>query len=316
MKKNIALPKPGHAIGLEYDHQGIRGVRISLDGKGGAVLEKAEEVNGDFSEDDSLIEGLKQLRDRLGVTSKETVVSCIAGKQVSASEITFRRLPAEEMETALRLEMRKSVPFEVASASLDFQVLTESTAGKSETCQVLVTLASSTLLSRHLKVLEKVGLKPAVVDVLPVAVANALWQWVGDPKSSQPHVAVHIGPQISTIVIDGPKSAFFNRYVYFAAEDVLGKESSASDRERRIQSLADEISRSLAFYEKSAFAAGFQEVVLLGEFLGAAGLQEAIRRVTGLSVRRMDLAKKMGFTAMKDPGQFDLALALGSRGDG
>jgi Tfp pilus assembly PilM family ATPase len=211
--------------------------------------------------------------------------------------------------------MRKSIPFEIAGSTLDYQVL-EGRDGKSETVQVLVAMAGAGLLARHLGLLEKVGLNPTVVDLLPVAVGNALWSWVGAPKSDSPHVAVHIGPQISTIVIDGARSPFFNRYVYLAAEDFPGKEPGAPDVERKLHNLAEEVARSLAFYEKSSFAAGFQQVMLLGEFLDTPALAEKLRRQTGLPVQKIDLPRKLGRTHDQPAGRFDLATALALRAGG
>jgi Tfp pilus assembly PilM family ATPase len=114
-------------------------------------------------------------------------------------------------------------------------------------------------------------------------------------------------------VIDGAKSSFFNRYVYFAAEDFVGQESGTSESEKRTQALAEEIARSLAFYEKSTFATGFQEILLLGEFLDTPGMAEKIKRQTGLAVRKMDIPRKMGLAHEMPPGRFDLALSLALR---
>lgn len=310
-----AAAKPGHAVGIEFDHLAIRAVRLSLDGQGGASVESLVDVTGNFAEDAELLEGLRQAKERIKLGSRDALATCLAGRQVSVNEIAFRNLPAEEMEPALRIEMRKSIPFEIAGSTLDYQVL-ESRDGKSETVQVLVAMAGAGLLTRHLALLEKVGLTPTVVDLLPVATGNALWSWVGAPKSDAPHVAVHIGPQISTIVIDGARSPFFNRYVYLAAEDFPGREPGAPDVERKVHILAEEVARSLAFYEKSCFASGFQQVLLLGEFLDTPALAEKLRRQTGLAVQKIDLPRKLGRNHDQPAGRFDLAMALALRAGG
>jgi type IV pilus assembly protein PilM len=213
------------------------------------------------------------------------------------------------MESALRLEARKYVPFDVAGAALDYQVLDGVPEG-SQSIEVLVALAGAGTLAQHLKVLERAGLNPSVVDVLPVAAGNALWNWVDPSRHDAHHVALHIGPQISTIVIDGARSPYFNRYVYFAAEDYAGREQGSVESEKRIQGLVDEVSRSLAFYETSAGARGFQEISLLGEFLDIPSLEERLRRQTGLAVRKMDMPRRLGYQHDFPVGRFDLAVAL------
>jgi Tfp pilus assembly PilM family ATPase len=316
MKRSIQTSKPGFIYGIEHDHRAIRAARLSMDGRGGFAIEKLEEVKGDYAEDLGLLDGFRAMRSAMGIGSRDSVVACLSGKQVFATQLAFRKLGTEEMEQALRLELRKTVHFEVATSTLDYEILDEDGGGStgSET-QVMVALASNALLNRHLKLLEKAGLKAIAVDVLPVAMANALWAWKGGEEGDQPLVALHIGPQVSNIVVDAEHSPFFNRNVYFAAEDVFAPEASAGDREKRMRSLADEISRSLIFYEKNSQVSGFQEILLLGEYLEQEQLLEQIQKTTGLPLKKMDLAAKLGSVRDPAPGRFDLAIALALRGE-
>lgn len=315
MKRSIQTSKPGFIIGIEHDHQAIRSVKLSSDGRGGFTIDKMETIKGDFSEDIGLLEGFRQIRTLLNIASRDSVVACLSGKQVYASQIPFRNLGPEEMEQALRLELRKTVHFEVATSTLDYDVLDEQDGSTGGMVQVMVALASNTLLNRQLKLLEKAGLKAVAVDVLPVAVANALWAWKGGGEGEHPMVAMHVGPQTSTIVIDGEHSPFFTRNVHFAAEDMFGPNASAGDRDKRVRSLADEVSRSLIFYEKNTQASGFREILVLGEYLDQEILTERITQATGLSLRKMDLAGRLGPVRESVPGRFDLAMALALRGD-
>lgn len=304
--------KAGDTIGLEFDHLAIRAVRLVFDGKGGCAVDDMVDSSGNFSEDANLVEGLREIKDRLKIGAKDKLATCLAGKHISVSQINFRNLPKEEMEPALRIEVRKSLPFEISSATLDYQILGDGEV-QSETTPILVAVSGPGILSRHLKVLEKASLAPFTVDVLPVAACNALWNWIGNPKNDSPQVALHIGPQISTIVIDAAKTPFFNRYVYFDAENYVAGDPTSADLDRKLQMLSDEIARSLAFYEKSTFATGFQEIVVLGDFLEIPGLGDRLRRSTGLQVRKMDIPKKMGLKHDKPAGRFDLAAALALR---
>lgn len=300
-------------MGIEFDHLAIRAVRLSFDGKGGLAVDAMVDLSGDYAEESSLIDGLRMIKDRLRMGPRDQLAACLSGRQVSVSQIAFRRLPAEEMEPALRIELRKSVPFETAGSVLDYQVLDEADA-KSGTRQVLVGMTAAGLLDRHLNLFERAGMNPAVVDLLPSAVGNALWNWAGPSPGEAPAAAVHVGPQISTIVIDGARTPFFNRYVYLTAEEFPGRDAGSPETARKLSTFAEEVARSLAFYEKSAAASGFQEILLLGEYLDTPGLAESIRRHTGLPARRMDLPRRLGLAHEFQPGRFDLAAALALRG--
>ena len=315
VKRSIQTSKPGLTVGIEYDHLAIRAALLNSDGRGTFSVAKLEEIRGAYAEDRAILEGFRQVKTKLGLSGRDPVVTCLSGKQVFATQLPFRRLGAEEMEQALRLELRKTVHFEVATSTLDYQILGEDDGSNGGEAQVLVALASTSLLNRQLALLEKAGLKAMAVDVLPVAIANSLWAWKAGDELHHPLVAVHIGPQVSTIVIDGEYSPFFNRNVYFAAEDVFGENANPVDREKRIQSLAEEVSRSIIFYEKNSEISGFQEILLLGDYLEGSSLMEKLQRQTGLPVQKMDLAGKMGSIREPQPGRFDLAVALALRGE-
>lgn len=314
-KRTIQTSKPGYTVGIEHDHKAIRCARLSSDGRGSYAIDKLEEIKGDYSDDANLLEGYRNVKNAMGIGARDSIVTCLTGKQVFAAQIEFRKLSGEEMEQALRLELRKTVHFEVATSSLDYEQLEMDGHSNGGTTQLMVILAANTLLKKEMVLLDRAGLKPAAVDVLPVAVANALWAYHGIKEGDIPLVALHVGPQLTTIVIDAESYPFFNRHIYFSAEDLAGESLSDQDKDKRLQSLADEVSRSLLFYEKNSRASGFQEILLLGEFLDLPGLVDRIKQVTGLHVTKMDLPNKMGFTRESHPGRFDLAVSLALRGE-
>jgi Tfp pilus assembly PilM family ATPase len=315
IKRTIQTSKPGYTVGIEYDHLAIRVARLSTDGRGSFVVDRLEEFKGNYLEDAALLEGLRQVKSSMNINSRDPVVTCLAGKQVFATQIPFRKLGPEEMEQALRLELRKTVHFEVATSTLDYEIVFKKVEQTIGTNQILVAIAANSLLKRQLSLLEKVGLKADAVDVLPIAVANALWTWVDGESKNHTLIGLHIGPQISTIVIDGEYSPFFSRNLYFSAEDVFGPKAIPQDREKRVQSLMDEVSRSLAFYDKNSGFGGFQEIVLLGDFLDGETLVSSLNKTTGLLVHTMGLAAKFGYLSESVSGRFDLAIALAFRGE-
>jgi Tfp pilus assembly PilM family ATPase len=316
VKRSIQTSAPGYFVGIEFDSKFIRGARLSSDGRGSFAVSALEEQTGDYADDSALIEGLKQLKGRLGVGVRDHIASCLAGKQVFAAHMDFRKLSGAEMEQALRLELRKIVHFEVATSSLDFEILEETEDTGEGKCQVMVALASNSLLTRQMRIMERASFRTTAMDVFPLAVANALWAWRGIDGMETPSIAMHVGSQTSTIVIDGEYSPFFNRSIPFVVEEIKGNDAPVQERIKRLQSLADEVSRSLAFHEKSSGIGGFRELVLLGDRLEDAEFADAIKRRTGLDTVRMDLAGKFGgHREAEQHGRFDLAIALALRGD-
>lgn len=315
-KRSIQTSNPGYYIGIEFDAHTIRAARVSSDGRGSFTIASLEEASGDYTEDASLIENLRIVKTRLGVGPRDAIVTCLSGKQVYATQLDFRRLSGEEMEQALRLELRKIVHFEVATSSIDFEVLEDDGGPTGGQCRVMVSLASNSVLSRQMLLLDRAGMRPAAMDVLPLTVANALWLWRGAGGMESPCVALHLGPQVSTLVIDGEYSPFFNRSIPFAIDETNGDATSPTERAKKLSYLAEEVSRSLAFHEKNSGAGGYRELVILGEEIEGSEFGEVIKRRTGLDTFRMDLAGRIGGAKeVKRTGSFDIAIALALRGD-
>jgi Tfp pilus assembly PilM family ATPase len=308
--------KPHTIIGIEFDSFAIRAVRVNHGAPGGYKIDALCEERGDFSNDENLLEGLRKVKSRLNVGTKEKVVTALAGKQIWAGEIQFRMLPPEEMIPALRLEVRKTLHFEASGSSLDYELLAKPEEGQ-ELAKYLVVSAHNSIMQRQMALLERSGLEVTVVEVLPVAIANAMWAQVGNLKTEAPHVGLHFGGQVCTVVIDGEKSPFFNRSIYFLAEEVYGKTDTLTERERerRLHILGEEIVRTLAYYEKNSLVSGFSGITLMGDYANEPGLLDLVQNSTGIKPNFPDIIARLGYHAPADPVRFAVSLALALRED-
>jgi Type IV pilus assembly protein PilM len=305
-----------NVVGLEFDNNSIRAIRVNHSGTNGYQVDALHEEQGNFGVDAELLEGLRKVKSQLSIGSKEHVVTTLAGKQVWGGEIAFRPLPESEMMSALKLEIRKTLHFESSGASLDYQVLAEPDEGR-PLSTLLVTAAHNNLVQKQISLLERAGLRVSIIEVLPITLANAVWAQVGNAKNQAAHVGIHFGPQICTVSIDGETSPHFNRSIYFASEEVYGSQEvlTPKEKDKRIQILGDEISRTLAYYEKNFPIPGFGSVLILGNYSNEPGLPELVQKATGMRPTPNELLKRFGYTAPADPGKFGLSLALALRED-
>ncbi len=311
-------------IGIEYDNLGIRVAKVKATPRGKDTqfqIEKLEEISGNVARDEDLVAGLKNIRGKLSAGGTDRIVSCISGKQLYAAQIPFKRLPDEEMRNALRFEIRKNLPFEVAGSTLEYQYVSTGDK-KNEISDVLVASVANILLNRHIALLSKAGFKPRTVDILPLVAANAFWaaqkNGTAEEKpagSAGANIILHIGPDMSSVIIDGEESSFFHRTIYFTAKELGGDgqdELPMREKERRISGLTDELVRSLSFYESNYHTASFSTVHLLGNYLKPE-LLEIVESKTGLHTQPIDLVKTLMPGMETVPGKYDLAVALGMR---
>jgi hypothetical protein len=252
----------------------------------------------------------------MAVAFNDTVVTCVGGKQTYAAQITFKKMPDEEMRTALKYEIRKNLPFDTAGATIGYQFLAPNTK-KDDLAPVIVTAVSNIILQRYLRLFEKAGLRPDIIDVFPLTIANSFHIRSERVKESDKNaIMLHIGSEFSTLVVDGAYIPFFNRTIYFSAGELFGPARSdvLAQREidRRVAAFTEEIVRSLAFYESTYHAKSSNVITVLGNYLVPELLQK-IGADTGLPVKPLELVTTIDQKRTGSDGKFDIALALGMR---
>ncbi len=306
------------AIGIEYDNLGIRAAEVTATPRGKDTqfnINKLEEFSGNITKDEDLIKALKKVRDKISPGKGDRIVSCVSGKQLYSAQLPFKRLPDDEIRNALRFEIRKNLPFEVSGSTIEYQFLGGSDK-KGENADILVAAVANILLNRHVRNLEKGGFKPGTVDILPLAAANAFWAAHKNGNLPHANIILHVGPEISSVIIDGEDSTYYHRTIYFSAKELFGPSADPElpmrEKERRITGLTDELVRSLSFYETNFHAASFSVVHVLGNFLQQE-LLNVIELKTGLNVKKLDLVKALNPEMESEAGKYDLAVSLALR---
>lgn len=308
------------SIGIESDPTTIRAVKVNLIRSGSKTRVQVvglSELYGDFTNDEAVSGGMKKIKDKISVSASDRIVTCLAGKQVYVAQIPFKKMPDEEMKNALRLEIKKSLPFEVAGAAIDYQIL-ENTK-KDDHYQVIVTAVPSVMLTRHINQMERLGIRPWIVDVLPLAIANTFYVSQQSFAIGLAYVIIHIGPTVTNLVVCGDDTVpFFHRSIYFMGGEVFGERENgqkpaAEEIERKLGDLTEEIGRSLSFYEKTYSVNTFAGVFLVGEFLENESIREAVARKTSLSVEIVDIFSSIGQSSNAPKGKFEVAMSLAMR---
>lgn len=304
-------------IGIEYDTHGIRAAKVSASKRGKYIqhsIDKLEEVRGSFKDDNSLAEGLRNIKTKLSIGYNDTVATCISGKQVYVGQVSFRLVPEAEMLSALKFEIRKNLTFEVGAATVDYQVLEES-GGKESEATVLVVAVANLLLDKHLRTLQKAGIKPTTVDVLPLAISNVFWRENVEKEFGTAFAMVHLSPTVCTIVFDGSDTKYYTRSIYFAADEVFGEKGDIAETEgeRRLKSFGDEIKRSLSFYEKTYRLPKFSSCYLMGEYVSSDKLINFLKEEIDLDTKFSEYAHAYNENIGADKGKFDVAVSLGMR---
>ena len=237
------------------------------------------------------------------------------GQQIESRMVSRGIENAQKKVEARNFEIRKNLTFEVGASTLDYQVLDEA-ADKEDETTVLVVAVANLLLDKHLRILQKAGIKPSIVDVLPLAISNVFWRENIEKEYGTAFAMVHLSPTVCTVVFDGSDTKFYTRSIYFSAEEVFGesKEGMAeAERERRLKAFGDEIKRSLSFYEKTYRLPKFSSCYLMGEYVGSEKLTNFLKDEVDLETKFSEFAHAYNENIGAPKGKYDIAVSLGMR---
>ena len=317
-------------VGVDMDSASVRGIRLSFDPGSGKfprpawdALSTAEINGGNFLDDVQTVSALRNLRDSLGVRPSDKVSICLSGKQTYSVQMDARKIPDEEMAGMLRLELRKSMPFDISEATFDYQVLpAESKPGGQADAgvSVMVSAVANSYLNRQVDIYGRAGLPPCHADLLPVSAANAFWSACENDVGEENAVLIlHFGADVCTLVIDGRHTPFFSRSFSFnmtkAADGRKARgsdgdgDSMAADTSSLIDVLAGEVTKSATYYKNTHRAGDVSSIYALGAYASRSTLDE-LAKITGCPARIVQTASLVKSANPLEPGKYDLAIAL------
>ncbi|MBN1129881.1 MAG: pilus assembly protein PilM [Chitinispirillaceae bacterium] len=315
------MSKTTTSIGIDFDARGVRMVKVKEVRAGKSVRPSIDcmyEASGDFSNQAALVGALKDLVAKVKPRDSDRVVTSASGRQVYITQMRFKAQPEADMKKALRAEIRKNLTFEMAGATLDYQVMDKGDE-KNDAPLITVTAVAKSLIEQQRGFLSKAGLMPAILDVLPAAVANACW--IGAPADdgtrNMAHVVVHLAPDLCTVVIDGEGIPFYARSIYFAVDRFFGPpapDTGAQEKSIQLETLAEELRRSLAYYSTTNGISEFTGLCPIGNYVEDAGVRQFLQEKTGLEVRESTLLSRMGCARPETPGKYDVAISLAVHG--
>jgi len=102
---------------------------------------------------------------------KVRIVTSLGGSSAVIKQVSFPLVSEKEIESSLKWEAGRHIPMSLDTVDLSFQVRAVNKDENSS--EVLLVAADKGLLRQHLDLLDEVKLRPDIVDVSPLALANA-----------------------------------------------------------------------------------------------------------------------------------------------
>lgn len=332
-------------LGLDIGTSSVKAIELSQDGdsytvQGFGIMEMVPDVPPQ--------EIVRELLSTFGIRCKRTCTS-VSGRSVIVRYVTMLEMSNDELQSAIRFEADKYIPFEVDEVVLDCQRLEDvaiDTGGDQPEMKVLLVAVKRSLIDDHVVLLQDSGLTPEIIDVDSFALGNAFeFRDVLSPRVEEKDkviALIDIGANKTNINIKRGRTSYFTREIYLAGDDFtdaiskrLGLERDEAEGLKRdpgerigelmeavsptIEDLGNEVHLSFDYFENQ-YDAEVEEVFLSGGGARFPQLDETFARIFDRKTTLWDPTENLEMGSRVDAGllqqnaaQLAIAVGLASR---
>lgn len=284
---------------------GSRDGKITLERAALERLEKGWVSEGNIENFDEVAEALRRLVKKSGTKTRQAALALPSSAVITRKIVLPSGLSEEELEIQVESEASHYIPFSLDEVSLDFCVIGPSK-HSSDDVEVLIAASRKDRVQDRQGLAEAAGLKAVVLDIESyasrLAVTRLAKAW---PKSSEaPLVALlEIGASTSNLLVMQGEEILFEREQSFgggqltqaiarhygiSAEEAENKKRSGDMPEDYslavlrpfVNSITQEISRSLQFFYTSSPYNSVHKILLAGGTAIVDGLAAAVTQAT------------------------------------
>jgi type IV pilus assembly protein PilM len=264
-------PRITTLVGIDFGHGEVKVAEVSLvDGKPYlrtlAIVETPSvfqcvetnniEEQGLTIDPEVLKEMLTRALSLNGVKAKNAVLA-VGGQLSFMREVTFPKLPPEELAEAIKWDIPKYVPYESDSYEFDYAITGQDTS--TGDLRVLIVASPKEVVHQLTQVVRDVGLTPLAVDIESMAVYRTL-------TGAENSMVLDVGSASTQISLFQKGYPVFNRIVQgrrFIAK-VEEEEAAAAELEAMVDELVQEVRRTAQFFTQQNKRMTIDKVVVTG----------------------------------------------------
>lgn len=258
---SIVLKNSGPIVGLDIGSSYVKVCQAQL-GRGqpeitalGIMPTPQDAVSGqEITDPTALGQALRSLLGEAGIKARK-VVSAINGQNsVVVRIIELPKMTRNELRESMKWEVERHVPFAAGDVEMDFQELTPiEEVPDGSNMEVLLAVAQSDAVQRHLTALQTAGLQPQAIDVGPLAAERALLLLGNDTVDEGAVAVVNLGATVTEVNIYRNGRIAFTRAIQIAGATLT---KAISDGLGQPLTQAERLKRELAAVPENAAVAG------------------------------------------------------------
>ena len=222
----MAKRKGRSPIGIDLQQNSAKLMQLSYGSKGPSL---AAHASATFDESllqledrqpEPIIDALKQAVDKHGFSGRAAVIT-LPPKKVDVRTLTLPGADAD-IQKMLAWEAESYLHYEVQQASIDYVKLGDVSVGNEKRTEVLVAATAKPYLFALLDLLAKAGLRPEVVDIVPMALCR-LGAALGEQAGDGPVTLIDIGRSSTVTVIANKGALRLTRNIPRGGDEVTAK---------------------------------------------------------------------------------------------
>lgn len=211
-------------VGLDIGSTGVRGVELSANGKTKPTLIRSYEiplpsgavVRGEVVDTEAVGSALKRLWSQGGFKSKKVVLG--TGNQgVIVRDLTVPKMSIRHIRESLPFHVQSLLQMQLADSILDFYPTSESTGDQGPVINGLLVAAEKKEILGNVNAVERAGLTPVEVDLIPFALNRLL---VSRPQVMGTVALIDIGGTTTSIIISSDGVPWFVRIIPTGGDDL------------------------------------------------------------------------------------------------
>ncbi|MCQ9208021.1 MAG: type IV pilus assembly protein PilM [Omnitrophica bacterium] len=208
--------KPKESIGLDIGNHYVKICELTQkQGKYYLSAFGIEHLDNDSQE--AKVTAIKKLARESGITSNKVNIS-VCGPLVIVRYILLPSMTRQQLESAIKFEAEKYIPFNIEEVTLNAPILEEKREdGK---IRVLIVAAKKSFIEDYVKLVESCGLEPQLIDVDSFALINSFLLNNPDKQDQGIIALLHIGANFTNINILKDGVSHFMRDITIGGRDL------------------------------------------------------------------------------------------------
>jgi type IV pilus assembly protein PilM len=304
-------------VGLDIGTTAVRAAEVSVR-RGQVVLERVGQadlpdgavVDGEVIDPAAVSAAIKDLWRRTRIGTRRVIIG-VANQRVVVRLVDLPWMQPGELRSSLAFQAGDYLPIPVDQTELDYAVVSElENASGQRLLRVLLVAAQKEMLAGHLQAVREAGLRPAGIDLNPIALLRALGPAAGFEEGAE--ALIDVGARITNVVVHDNGVLRFVRILLMGGGDVTSTlervleidhmtaeraklAASAGDEVdpeaaelvgQRLDVFVEELRGSLDFYRSQQDATPLARVRVSGGGSLLGPLAERLQAATGVPVER------------------------------